>query len=191
MALKQAERAKEEEAKMLSRLNQQELAKQKEREFEELRKSWAVTSGEKKTDRKKKKQSKQEEASENDADPEKGSEQKKELVFSDSESEADVKSASGDDAAIFGSDSEEESSMPRAEPPRAPLGSENVELYDSDEDAPAPAPSNGNLRRKRPAEDLDENEDDEMFSSATETHEAPQKQRRVVDDEELEAEADF
>jgi hypothetical protein len=130
--------------------------------------------------------------------PEEDSEPKREITFSDSES--DVKSAaSGDEADVFGSSSEDEA-VPQQEKAATPISRPaNVELYDSDEEAPQSLPitSSGNLRRKRPAGELeDENEEDEVFSSSKERgseESAPQtKQRRVIDDEEDgEAEADF
>jgi hypothetical protein len=191
LALKQAEKQREEDARMLSRLEQQELAKQKEREFEELRKTWAIVPGDKKTDRKKKKQPKQD--AEDEAVREEDSEPKRDLVFSDSESE--VKSASGDEADVFGSSSEDEPSLGKRGVAQATQPA-NVDLYDSDEDvAAAPLPTaSGNLRRKRPADELDEENEDEVFSSTKgDLDSVPQmKQRRVVDDEEDgEAEADF
>lgn len=171
---------------MLFRLEQQELAKQKEREFEELRKTWAISSEKRGGGggKKKKQQTKRDSENEEETNAEEGSDQKT-FRFSDSESEKEDPKRL-DDADVFGSSDDEEPKLAKNDGP----SSEKVELFDSDEEILEE--SGGNLRKKRPAQDLEDDQDETMFSAPRDS-EAPQKQRRVVDDDddELEAEADF
>lgn len=173
---------------MLSRLEQQELAKQKEREFEELRKTWAISSEKRGGGGTKKKKQSAKRDSENEAEPVPGDEsyRRNESILSDSESEV---KQSDEEADVFGSSSEDDdSNTPKTKIP-LPSTTGDVELFDSDEDVPKQ--SSGNLRKKRPAGELEDDDQDEAMFTTKEEEGGTQKQRRVLDDDEGEAEADF